>query len=73
MGDEELSVFQSQQLKWLKQQVDNLADESKRNNARPRIEQELFAAREELDDYVDALKERGINIEHRGRSWQGAI
>tara|TARA_R100000900_G_C3327659_1_gene162688 strand:- start:844 stop:1065 length:222 start_codon:yes stop_codon:yes gene_type:complete len=73
MGDEELSVFQSQQLKWLKQQVDNLADESKRNNARPRIEQELFAAREELDDYVDALKERGINIEHRRRSWQGAI
>jgi len=71
MGDEELSVFQSQQLKWLKQQVDNLADESKRNNARPRIEQELFAAREELDDYVDALKERGINIEHRRRSWQG--
>ena len=73
MGDEQLSVFQSSQLKWLKQQVDNLADESKRNNARPRIEQELFAAREELDDYVDALKERGINIEHRRRSWQGAI
>jgi len=66
-------VFQSSQLKWLKQQVDNLADESKRNDARPRIEQELFAAREELDDYVDALKERGINIEHRRRSWQGAI
>ena len=73
MGDEELSMFQSQQLKWLKRQVDNLADESKRNDARPRIEQELFAAREELDDYVDALKERGINIEHRRRSWQGAI
>ncbi len=73
MGDEQLSVFQSSQLKWLKQQVDNLADESKRDNARPRIEQELFAAREELDDYVDALKERGINIEHRRRSWQGAI
>tara|TARA_R110002020_G_scaffold260128_3_gene474343 strand:- start:13071 stop:13292 length:222 start_codon:yes stop_codon:yes gene_type:complete len=73
MGDEQLSVFQSSQLKWLKQQVDNLADESKRDDARPRIEQELFAAREELDDYVDALKERGINIEHRRRSWQGAI
>ena len=73
MGDEELSMFQSQQLKWLKRQVDNLADESRRDDARPRIEQELFAAREELDNYVDALKESGINIEHRRKSWQGVI
>jgi len=73
MGDEQLTGWQASHLRWLKQQVDNLADESKRDDARPRIEQELFAAREELDDYVDALKEAGINIEHRRRSWQGVI
>ena len=73
MGDEQLTGWQASQLRWLKQQVDNLADESKRDDARPRIEQELFAAMEELDDYVDALKEAGVNIEHRRRSWQGVI
>jgi len=73
MGDEQLTGWQASQLRWLKQQVDNLADESKRDDARPRIEQELFAAMEELDDYVDALKEAGINIEHRRRSWQGVV
>ncbi len=73
MGDEQLTGWQASQLRWLKRQVDNLADESKRDDARPRIEQELFAAMEELDDYVDALKEAGINIEHRRRSWQGVI
>jgi biotin operon repressor len=73
MGDEQLTGWQASQLKWLKRQVDNLADESRRDDARPRIEQELFAAREELDDYVDALKETGINIEHRRRSWHGVI
>ena len=44
MGDEQLTMFQASQLKWLKRQVDNLADESRRSDARPRIEQELFAA-----------------------------
>jgi len=73
MGDEQLTGWQASQLRWLKQQVDNLSDESKRDDARPRIEQELFAAMEELDDYVDALKEAGVNIEHRRRSWQGVI
>ncbi len=73
MGDEQLTDWQASQLRWLKRQVDNLSDESKREDARPRIEQELFAAMEELDDYVDALKEAGINIEHRRKSWQGVI
>ena len=49
MGNEQLSKWQASQLEWLKRQVDNLADESKRDDARPRINQELFAAREELD------------------------
>jgi len=69
MGNEQLTSWQKSQLSWLKKQVDNLADESKRNDARPRIEQELFAAREELDDYVENLKQSGVAIEHGRRSW----
>ena len=62
MGDEELSVFQASQLRWLKQQVDNLADERYRKDARPNIHRELFAAREELDNYVQAQRDGGKNI-----------
>tara|TARA_B100001059_G_scaffold236448_2_gene287028 strand:+ start:1122 stop:1337 length:216 start_codon:yes stop_codon:yes gene_type:complete len=69
MGNEQLTSWQKSQLSWLKRQVDNLADESKRDDARPRIEQELFAAREELDDYVENLKQSGVAIEHGRRSW----
>ena len=71
MGNEQLSKWQASQLEWLKRQVDNLADESRRDDARPRIEQELSMAREELDNFVDGLKSMGIAIEHRRRSWQG--
>tara|TARA_R100001460_G_scaffold43656_1_gene79984 strand:- start:580 stop:801 length:222 start_codon:yes stop_codon:yes gene_type:complete len=73
MGDEQLTDWQAAQLKWLKRQVDDLSDESKRDDARPRIEQELFAAMEELDDFVDGLKSAGVVIEHRRRSWQGVV
>ena len=73
MGNEQLSKCQASQLEWLKRQVDNLADESRRDDARPRIEQELFTAREELDNFVDGLKSTGIAIEHRRRSWQGVV
>ena len=66
MGDEQLSMFQAAQLKWLKQQVDNLQDEKGRRDARPGIEQELWAARDELNDYVNQLKSIGIHI-HGGR------
>jgi len=69
MGNEQLTSWQKSQLNWLKRQVDNLADESRRSDARPRIEQELFAAREELDDYVENLKQSGVAIEHGRRSW----
>ena len=62
MGDEQLTTFQAAQLKWLKQQVDNLADERYRKDARPKIHRELFAARAELDDYVKALRDGGYNI-----------
>jgi len=49
-------------LKWLKQQVDNLQDERYRKDARPNIQRELFAAREELDNYVQALRDGGYKI-----------
>ena len=52
MGDAELTMFQQAQLRWLKRQVDNLQEEQWRDDARPRVKQELFAAREELDTYV---------------------
>lgn len=58
---QKLTTFQKQQLKWLKQQVRNLQDEKNSRNARPNIERELFAAREELDDYVGKLKEIGVS------------
>ena len=69
MGDEALTDWQASLLKFLKRQVDDLVDESKRDDARPRIEQELFAAREELDNYVENLKNSGVSIEHCRRSW----
>lgn len=62
MGDEQLTTFQAAQLKWLKQQVDNLQDEKYRKDARPNIQRELFAAREELDNYVQALRDGGYKI-----------
>jgi biotin operon repressor len=58
----ELTTFQAQQLKWLKQQVQNLRDERNSRDPRPRLEQELFAAREELDNYVEELRKHGYSV-----------
>jgi len=58
----ELTTFQAQQLKWLKQQVQNLRDERNSRDPRPRLEQELFAAREELDNYVQQLRDNGYTV-----------
>ena len=69
MGNEQLSKHQQGVYTFLKQQVDNLADESRKNDARPRIEQELLAARIELDDFVEELKKSGVKIQHGRRSW----
>ena len=62
MGDEQLSTFQEANLKWLKRRVDNLQDEQHRLDARPRVKQELWAAREELDNYVKTLRDYGVKI-----------
>jgi|GEM_PF-1230947 len=69
MGNEQLTEHQKGVYEFLKQQVDNLADESRRSDARPRIDQELFSARVELDDFVEKLKQSGVAIEHGRRSW----
>lgn len=61
MGDE-LSMFQSAQLRWLKQQVSNLQDEQWTQNARPNIKRELFSAREELENFVAELRKIGKKI-----------
>jgi len=58
----ELTTFQAQQLKWLKQQVQNLRDERNSRDPRPRLEQELFAALEELDNYVQQLRDNGYTV-----------
>lgn len=62
MGDEQLSTFQSAHLRWLKQQVNNLQDLRYTRKAPNDLDRQLFAAREELDDYVKQLREHGKNI-----------
>jgi hypothetical protein len=62
MGDQDLTTFQSAQLSWLKRQVDALQEERWRNDARPNVQRELFAAREELDTYVKNLQAAGKQI-----------
>ena len=69
MGKEQLTKHQEEVYSFLKQQGENLADESRRNDARPRINQELLAARIELDEFVEKLKNSGVAIEHGRRSW----
>ena len=54
-----LTLFQRNMLDYLKKEVRNLRDEKLSRDPRPRIDQELFAAHEELDDYVDQLRKHG--------------
>jgi hypothetical protein len=62
MGDEKLTLFQKQHLKWLKQQVNNLQDLRYTRTAPQDLDRQLFAAREELDQYVRELRKTGIQI-----------
>lgn len=62
MGDEQLTLFQKQHLKWLKQQVNNLQDLRYTRTAPQDLDRQLFAAREELDQYVRELRKTGIKI-----------
>jgi hypothetical protein len=56
----ELSFFQQQQVKWLKSQVQRLVGLKLSRDAPSDIEVQLFAAREELDDYVGQLRDAGV-------------
>ena len=62
MGDEQLTTFQAAHLKWLKQQVNNLQDLRYTRTAPQDLDRQLFAAREELDNYVEELRKTGVNI-----------
>ena len=75
MGEEQLTTFQSAHLRWLKQQVNNLQDLRYTRTAPQDLDRQLFAAREELDNYVEELRKTGINISlcvfHTRRSMKG--
>jgi hypothetical protein len=49
-------------LKYLRQQVDRLQDERYRTDARPSINNEIYAAQQELKSYVSELRKKGYNI-----------
>lgn len=49
-------------LKYLRQQVDRLQDERYRTDARPSINNEIYAAQQELKRYVSELRKKGYNI-----------
>ena len=49
-------------LKYLRQQVDRLQDERYRTDARPSIDNEIYAAQQELKRYVSELRKKGYNI-----------
>ena len=62
MGDEELGTFQAAHLRWLKNQVNNLQDLRYTSKAPNDLDRQLFAAREELDNYVGQLRDHGKQI-----------
>ena len=62
MKSQELTMFQQSQLSYLKQQVDRLQEEKYRRDARPNAGLDLFAAHEELDNFVQTLRQAGKNI-----------
>ena len=58
-----LTETQDRHLRWLKQTVQNLKDEKNSRDPRPRIQQELWAAEQELKDYRKKLdKVRAKNL-----------
>ena len=57
-----LNPAQQHILKHLRQQVDKLQDERYRTDARPRINQQIAAAIEELRKYTAELRKEGYNI-----------
>ena len=62
MEEHELTMFQQSQLTYLRQQVDRFQEEKYKKGAGPNAGRDLFAAYEELDNYVSRLREIGKSI-----------
>ena len=60
--DFNLSAFEESELRWLRRKVDELIDAEFRADARPNVKQELWYAREELEQFVSKLRKRGRRI-----------
>lgn len=61
-----LTEAQDSHLRWLKQTVQNLKDEKRSRDPRPRIQQELWAAERELTDYrkkLDKVRAKNLAID----------
>ena len=63
-SEKQLTPFQENELQWLRRQVDQLQDDKMRRNAvhKERVEQDLWVAREELNNFVVSLRKAGKNI-----------
>lgn len=62
MGNENLLKSQSAHLRWLKHQVDKLQDLRYTRAAPNDLDRQLFAAREELNNYVKQLRQINVQI-----------
>ncbi len=63
-SEKQLTPFQENELQWLRRQVDQLQDDKMLRNAvhKERVEQDLWVAREELNNFVVSLRKAGKNI-----------
>jgi len=59
MADSDLTAFQASQLQFLKQQVDKHQEDQWRWHASSAAQNDLFAAREELKNFVKNLRDGG--------------
>ena len=50
------------ELDFLKRRVDTLIDEENRTDPHPNVKQDLWAARSELNQFVNKLKKEGYHI-----------
>ena len=63
-SETQLTPFQENELQWLRRQVDQLQDDKMRRDTvhKERVEQDLWVAREELNNFVVSLRKAGKNI-----------
>lgn len=61
-NSETLTPFQENELKWLRQQVDQLQDDKYKTTKDANLERNLWTAREELNVFVKNLRKAGKKI-----------